>query len=155
MYELAKHIEQYDYLLREEKISKSPTRGTIYKNHSVSYASTEGEDSQYARIDVAEIVIDKPYTRKALVHPNSTDPKSRSTSEETSIKTSKIYTFDITKADAIFNQLLLARIIKLRPGHNILKAKELKGKIYCKYHNSNKHMTNNCVVFFICYPKLD
>ncbi|KAM1127749.1 hypothetical protein ACFX2B_037269 [Malus domestica] len=41
MYELAQHVKQYDYLLREEKISKSPTRGTIYKNPSVSYASTE------------------------------------------------------------------------------------------------------------------
>ncbi|KAM0986381.1 hypothetical protein ACFX2I_013465 [Malus domestica] len=57
------------------------------------------------------------------------------------MKTSKVYTFDITKADAIFDQLLSAKIIKLRPRHNIPKAEELKGKIYCK------HTTNNCVVF--------
>ncbi|XP_070668828.1 uncharacterized protein [Malus domestica] len=43
MYELAQHVEQYDYLLREEKISKTPTRGTIYKNPTVNYASTEDE----------------------------------------------------------------------------------------------------------------
>ncbi|KAM2239367.1 hypothetical protein ACFXTI_008925 [Malus domestica] len=43
MYELAQHVEQYDYFLREEKILKSPSRGTIYKNPIVSYASTEGE----------------------------------------------------------------------------------------------------------------
>ncbi|KAM1851233.1 hypothetical protein ACFX13_015329 [Malus domestica] len=85
MYELAQHVEQYDYLLREEKISKAPSRGTIYKNPTVT--------------------------------------------------------------DAIFDQLLSAKIIKLRPGHNIPKAEELKGKIYCKYHNSSKHTTNNCVVF--------
>ncbi|KAM2105512.1 hypothetical protein ACFX1R_016007 [Malus domestica] len=60
---------------------------------------------------------------------------------------SKVYTFDITKADTIFDQLLSAKIIKLRPGHTIPKANEHKGKIYCKYHNSSKHMTNNCVVF--------
>ncbi|KAM1519719.1 hypothetical protein ACFX1Z_022490 [Malus domestica] len=63
------------------------------------------------------------------------------------MKTSKVYTFDITKANAIFDQLLSAKIIKLRPGHNIPKAEELKGKIYCKYHNSSKHTTNNYVVF--------
>ncbi|KAM1581879.1 hypothetical protein ACFX10_029678 [Malus domestica] len=84
MYELAQHVEQYDYLLREEKISKSPSRGTIYKNPT---------------------------------------------------------------ADAIFDQLLLAKIFKLQLRHNIPKAEELKGKTYCKYHNLNKHTTNNCVVF--------
>ncbi|KAM1489058.1 hypothetical protein ACFXTO_032356 [Malus domestica] len=49
MYELAQHVEQYDYLLREEKISKPPSRGTIYKNPTVNYALTEGEESQYVR----------------------------------------------------------------------------------------------------------
>ena len=145
MYELAQHVEQYDYLLREEKVSKPPSRGTIYKNPTVSYASAEGEE--YASIDAAEIVIDKPYICKALAHTNPKDAKTRSAPEESTVKTSKVYTFDITKADAIFDQLLLAKIIKLRPGHNIPKAEELKGKMYCKYHNSNKHTTNNCVVF--------
>ncbi|KAM0989358.1 hypothetical protein ACFX2A_013432 [Malus domestica] len=129
MYELAQHVEQYDYLLREEQISKSPPRGTIYKNPTVNYASTEGEDSQYVSVDVAEIVIDKPYVFKALTQLNSKDAKTRSSTEETA-KTSKVYTFDITKAEAIFDQLLLAKIIKLRLGHNIPKAEELKGKTY-------------------------
>ncbi|KAM2185620.1 hypothetical protein ACFX1Q_030603 [Malus domestica] len=84
MYELAQHVEQYDHLLRDEKISKPPSQWTIYKN---------------------------------------------------------------PKVEAIFDQLLSAKIIKLRPGHNIPKAKELKGKTYCKYHNSTKHATNNCVIF--------
>ena len=82
-----------------------------------------------------------------MTYANPKDVKTRSATEEATVKTSKVYTFDITKADAIFDQLLLAKIIKLRPGHNIPKAEELKGKTYCKYHDSNKHMTNNCVVF--------
>ncbi|KAM1140989.1 hypothetical protein ACFX19_041712 [Malus domestica] len=143
MYELAQHVEQYDYLLREEKTSKTPTRGTIYKNPTVNYASTEDE---CVSVDAAEIVIDKPYVCKALTQVDSREAKSRSATEGT-LKPSKVYTFDITKADAIFDQLLSARIIKLRPGHNIPKAEELKGKVYCKYHNSSKHTTNNCVVF--------
>ncbi|XP_068344173.1 uncharacterized protein [Pyrus communis] len=129
-----------------EKISKSPSRGTIYKNPTVSHALVESEDPQYASVDAVEIVIDKPYVCKELAQINSKDAKTRSASKET-IKTSKVYTFDITKADAIFDQLLLARIIKLWPGHNIPKAEELKGKTYCKYYNSSKHTTHNCVVF--------
>ncbi|KAM1366654.1 hypothetical protein ACFX2I_000186 [Malus domestica] len=112
----------------------------------VSYASTEGEDFQYVSVDAAEIVIDQPYFCKALSQINFKDAKTHSASEEI-VKTSKVYTFDITNADAIFDQLLLAKIIKLWPGHNISKAEELKGKMYCKYHNSNKHTANNCVVF--------
>lgn len=96
-------------------------------------------------MDTAKIIIDKPYICKALAQANPIDTKIRSASDEPTIKI-KVYTFDITKVDAIFDQLLLAKIIKFRPGHNIPKAEELKGKTYCKYHNSNKHMTNNCVV---------
>ncbi|KAM2674252.1 hypothetical protein EV2_015469 [Malus domestica] len=143
MYELAQHVEQYDYLLREEKISKAPSRGTIYKNPTDSYASAEGE---CVSVDAAEIVIDKPYVCKALTQIDSKEVKTRSAPEET-MKPSKVYTFDITKADVIFDQLLSAKIIKLRPGHTIPKADELKGNIYCKYHNSSKHTTNNYVVF--------
>ncbi|KAM1520283.1 hypothetical protein ACFX1Z_022995 [Malus domestica] len=103
MYELAQHVEQYDHFLREEKISMSPFRGTIYKNPMVSYTSAEGEDSLYFSVDAAEIVIDKPYVCKALTQINSKDGKTRSATEET-VKTSKVYTFDITKADIIFDQ---------------------------------------------------
>ncbi|KAM2100714.1 hypothetical protein FF2_027632 [Malus domestica] len=73
MYELAQHVEQYDYLLREEKISKASSQGTIYKNPIINYTSTEGE---YVSVDAAEIVIDKPYVCKALTQINSKEVKS-------------------------------------------------------------------------------
>ncbi|KAM1526560.1 hypothetical protein ACFX1Z_016167 [Malus domestica] len=123
MYELAQHVEQYDHFLREEKILKPPSRWTIYKNPTVSYASTEGEESQYVSVDAAEIVIDKPYICKALTQINSKEAKTRSATEETA-KTSKVYTFDITKVETIFDQLLSAKIIRLRPRHNIPKAEK-------------------------------
>lgn len=41
----------------------------------------------------------------------------------------------------------MVKIIKLQPGHTIPKAEDLKGKVYCKYHNSGKHAKNNYVVF--------
>ncbi|KAM2670742.1 hypothetical protein EV1_006638 [Malus domestica] len=95
MYELAQHVEQYDYLLREEKISKAPSWGTIYKNPAVNYASTEDE---CVSVDAAEIVIDKPYVCKALTQVDSKEVKIRSATEG-ALKPSKVYTFDITKID--------------------------------------------------------
>ncbi|KAB2634686.1 boron transporter 2 [Pyrus ussuriensis x Pyrus communis] len=92
-------------------------------NPTVSYALAESENPQYVIVDAAEIMIDKPYVCKALAQVSPKDAKTRSVAEE------------------------MTKIIKFRPGHNIPKAKELKGKTYCKYHNSNKHATNNCVVF--------
>ncbi|KAM1633844.1 hypothetical protein ACFX15_011635 [Malus domestica] len=93
MYELAQHVEQYDYLLREEKVLKTPSRGTLYKNPTVNYASTEDE---CVSVDAAEIVIDKPYVCKALTQVDSREVKSRSATEG-ALKPSKVYTFDITK----------------------------------------------------------
>ncbi|KAM1010268.1 hypothetical protein ACFX2C_045765 [Malus domestica] len=78
MYELAQHVEQYDYLLCEEKISKALSRGMIYKNPTVKYASTEDE---CVSVDAAEIVIDKPYVCKALTQVDSEEVKIRSATE--------------------------------------------------------------------------
>ena len=57
------------------------------------------------------------------------------------------YTFDVTKAEIIFDQLKFDRMVTLPPGHKIPTKDEMKGKEYCKYHNSWGHNTNNCIVF--------
>jgi hypothetical protein len=57
------------------------------------------------------------------------------------------YSFDINKADQIFDFLLREKQIQLSPNHNIPSDDELKNKKYCKLHNSNSHSTNECKVF--------
>jgi hypothetical protein len=57
------------------------------------------------------------------------------------------YSFDINKADQIFDFLLKEKQIQLFSNHNIPLADELKNKKYCKWHNSNSHRTNECKVF--------
>jgi len=57
------------------------------------------------------------------------------------------YSFDITKADKIFDLLLQQGQLQLSANHTILLAEELKRKRYCKYHNSVSHNTNDCKVF--------
>jgi hypothetical protein len=59
----------------------------------------------------------------------------------------KTYSFDITKADKIFDYLLEKGQIKLTGNHKITSAKELKKRRYCKYHNSSTHTTSDCKVF--------
>jgi hypothetical protein len=56
------------------------------------------------------------------------------------------FTFDITKADNIFD-LLLQGQIKLSPNHVIPSAEELKKILYYKWHNVTSHSTNECKVF--------
>ena len=57
------------------------------------------------------------------------------------------YSFDLTKADDIFDHLLAANFLKLPKRVKILSPDELKGKVYCKWHNSWSHSTKNCIVF--------
>jgi beta-xylosidase len=55
------------------------------------------------------------------------------------------FTFNITKCDKIFDELLKHGNIKLL--YIITSVDELKGRVYCKWHGSFLHNTNNCDVF--------
>ena len=59
----------------------------------------------------------------------------------------KKYSFDIYRADEFFNHLLEGKIIKLPDDVKLPYLEELKGKKYCKWHNSWTHSTNNCSIF--------
>jgi hypothetical protein len=72
----------------------------------------------------------KPYVR---FHPHST--------QKEKVK----FTFNITKCDKIFDELLKHGNIKL--SHVIPPVVQLKGRVYCKWHGSFLHNTNDCVVF--------
>jgi hypothetical protein len=62
-------------------------------------------------------------------------------------KEAEKFTFDITKADKIFDLLLQEDQIKLSPNHVIPSAEELKKIQYCKWHNATLHSANECKVF--------
>ena len=59
----------------------------------------------------------------------------------------KKYSFDVSKANEIFDQLMKEGLIKLPNGVTLPSYEELKGKSYCKWHNAWSHSTNNCLVF--------
>ena len=55
------------------------------------------------------------------------------------------FTFDVSKCDRIFDELLRLGHIKIN--HVIPPLEELKRRAYCKFHNSHSHATNDCNVF--------
>jgi hypothetical protein len=79
------------------------------------------------------------------VWPTKAKPSVRSHPHSTQKEKVK-FTFNIDKCDKIFDELLKHGNIKL--SHIIPLAEELKGRIYCKWHGSFFHNTNDCVVFY-------
>jgi hypothetical protein len=57
------------------------------------------------------------------------------------------FSFDITKAEKIFDLLLQQGQIKLSQFHTTPSAEELKRMKYCKGHNATSHDTNDCKIF--------
>lgn len=57
------------------------------------------------------------------------------------------YSFDLSKADQLFDKIINQKFLTLSQRHVIPPEKDKKGKDYCKWHNSFRHNTNNCVTF--------
>ena len=92
---------------------------------------------------VAKIINQKSYVYEEFVKMELSKPPS----QHTMAKTSRSYTFDITKAEEIFDFLMVDKMFKYSFGQKFSSLTELKDKEYCKYHNSCNHSTNNCIVF--------
>ena len=54
------------------------------------------------------------------------------------------YTFEVAKTEEIFDFLVKEKFITFPKDHRIPSKDELRGKAYCKYHNSWNHTTNAC-----------
>ncbi|CAL9019678.1 unnamed protein product, partial [Prunus brigantina] len=52
----------------------------------------------------------------------------------------KVYSFDLTKVDALFDEMLLQKAIETP--HRMPKPKSSKARRYCGWHNSWNHSTN-------------
>ncbi|XP_021810941.1 uncharacterized protein LOC110754209 [Prunus avium] len=151
MHDLINKVDRYASLLKEEMQKKTASKGTYYRNPIVSYAEADGfaeAESDEVEVSLAEVSIEKPFVCKGLIKANNSRtkiPDAKFATRET-----KAYTFDLTRAEAIFDLLLEEKKVKLSFGHKIRKPDELKGKTFCKYHSSWSHNTNNCVVLRPC-----
>ncbi|XP_059635688.1 uncharacterized protein LOC132277864 [Cornus florida] len=143
-----KRASRYEEILKEEKERKNSSKGTWYKDPNYEVFSAEVGDA--LEVDVTEVNIKKPYVCEALVKPKPTTGGNSSTSTSAARKgptdIGKSYSFDLSKTYQIFDHLMADKMISLPKGHRIPSASDLKGKEYCKYHNSWNHATNDCTV---------
>ncbi|CAL2277244.1 unnamed protein product [Prunus armeniaca] len=155
MHDLINKVDRYASLLKEEVKKRTASKGTYYRNPVVSYAEADGPteaESDKVEMSSVEVSIDKPFVCKGLVKADNNRTKIPNAKFAT--REMKAYTFDLTRAEAIFDLLLTEKKVKLSFGHKIPKPEELKGKTFCKYHSSWSHNTNNYVVLRDVIQKL-
>ncbi|KAF7154259.1 hypothetical protein RHSIM_Rhsim01G0036900 [Rhododendron simsii] len=139
-----RRASQFEAILQEEKQLKNSSLGTYYQD-------VEGD----IEIDVAQVIGKSPIicdtlvkTEKPMNMPSSQPNRRRGQANY------RQYSFDLAQADQIFDELIKQKFIVLSPGHILPSDKEKKGKEYCKWHNSFRHNTNNCVTFRNCVQDL-
>ncbi|CAL9012727.1 unnamed protein product [Prunus brigantina] len=149
--ELADKASKYEELLREEQQKRNSSKGTYYKSpiHLVQIESEEEtEYSEEGEVAVAEMAkLKHPISCKALTKPPKDQKPPHFTGGFVPNKPiqNKVYSFDLTKVDALFDEMLLQKAIETP--HRMPKPEEIKGRQYCRWHNSWNHSTNSCVVF--------
>ena len=104
-------------------------------NHVVEYDSDSSSDE------------DKEVYIAEFVWPSAAKPSSCASLKpvQKNRKEEMKFTFDVSKCDRIFDELLRLGHIKIT--HVIPPLEELKRRAYCKFHNSHSHATNDCNVF--------
>ncbi|XP_024171894.1 uncharacterized protein LOC112177886 [Rosa chinensis] len=118
IFELTTSVDRYEAIIREENQARSASKGTYYKNPTVhaveaNFQGLKVEEEDSAEINAAELFVNKPVVCKALAKPTNPikdkpQPITYHTKDGTPLRLTptRTYTFDITKADIIFDQLL-------------------------------------------------
>ncbi|XP_050233341.1 uncharacterized protein LOC126681829 [Mercurialis annua] len=141
LFELTNRVTSYERLLQEKEQRRVSSKGTYYRDQlDVAVITDSEDDSSDDEVCMAEFLGKKPAECAALRKPGYVKNNKVSVIQ-------KDYSFDLKKADDIFDALLKDGQISLSEGHVIPSSKELAGKDYCNFYNSWRHSTNNCVVF--------
>lgn len=150
---LASKAVRLETLFKDEESANHPRKYNrpISNIEVLEYSDMEIDDEmsgveiagvEVAEQAVAELVKGKPFPCPKL-QPNATKaiseakaPQKNGTSEEPM--------FDVSKADEIFDVLLKEGQLRLPRGQRLATAEEIKGRSYCKMHNSFTHTTAQC-----------
>ncbi|CAL1390186.1 unnamed protein product [Linum trigynum] len=143
LFQLMSCAVRYESLLHEEENRRSASRGPYFPNldYTINHI---GHEANEVEVDLAEITPGKPYICASLSKVEEGPQGGRP--NRAPIQPRK-YSFDVSKADLIFDQLYKDGQVKLTGGHVFPSPEKLKGKKYCKWHNSMSHATDSCVVF--------
>ncbi|KAF3438742.1 hypothetical protein FNV43_RR21506 [Rhamnella rubrinervis] len=152
LFELVTRATRYEDILNEEYQCKNSSKGTYYKDPNLDINLVESEDhveDSTIEVGLAEVVATWPYMWRALVKPLGTQ-KTLQLAKETKTRVDgleRIFYFDITKADQIFDLLLANKVIKLPDSYKTSSVEEIKKRQYYKWHHSWSHDTVNCIQF--------
>ncbi|XP_051120413.1 uncharacterized protein LOC127244119 [Andrographis paniculata] len=106
------------------------------KGQHMASMETETYDFDYDQTEemAVEIILGKPYVCSKLKPAPGTEAKGQPT-------------FDSSKADEIFDIMLTDDQIRIPKGQRLATKEEIKGRPYCKWHNSFTHCTSQCTYF--------
>src|ERR1044072_8607886 len=143
MAQLADRVRQVERLKAEKARAFKSN-----KKERISYVETEEvedyPDFEEVEVDLAELKQAPPYSCKLLV---PTKGKEIVENEKSDKFPMKVYTFDVTKCDEIFDllvkdgQLIVPSNVKIPP----LDQRKKRG--FCKYHSFLGHKTSQCFLF--------
>jgi hypothetical protein len=128
---------QVSALIVENRMNKENDNFKSHRSnvHLIYYESDSSSDSD-KKVYAAEFI----WPSKEKFY-SCTSLKLANKGQQEEIK----FTFDVSKYDHIFDELLKSKNFKLT--HIIPPLDELKRHAHCKFHNSFSHATNNCNVF--------
>ncbi|KAM1020189.1 hypothetical protein ACFX2C_041599 [Malus domestica] len=146
-------------LLEEQQVKHTSKTPPFYKNkaaiHRVEVGEIgpeheDGHDREGVEVCAAEMTTPfKPLMVKGLVQPIKDHKIVMNDGGFVPIKPPKYqsYSFDLTKAPEIYEELVRARVIVPDSTKKMPKPEELRGKKYCKLHYTFNHSITNCVQF--------
>uniref|UniRef100_A0A151UIQ1 RNase H type-1 domain-containing protein n=1 Tax=Cajanus cajan TaxID=3821 RepID=A0A151UIQ1_CAJCA len=124
-------LRKFDRFVRKEKVAYLENTNTKIGDD----INHEGSSEDF-EVNIAELRPGPTYQCQMLKPGDNMEGSS-----------TKRYSFDVTKADKIFDILLNDKQISLPENHKIPPFEQRKGKKFCKYHNMYGHWTNNYVRF--------
>jgi len=103
----------------------------------------EFDKSNDCEVNVDELKLGFPYTCKVL---RPSDGKNHVETKNDKY-VPKIYTFDVTQCDEIFDLLVADGQVVVPNGLKIPPLEQCKKRGFCKYHNFLGHNISHCVLF--------
>ena len=122
---LAANVTEYEKLLREEDQQRKTSIGTCF--HEVNSKEVVIVDLLSTGSFICPLLMKKTH-----------DLWKKSQASKTQLQ----YTIVMANTEEIFYFLLKEKFIKFSQDHQLLSKGELRGKMYCKYHNSWSHNIN-------------
>ncbi|KAL2542265.1 putative retroelement [Abeliophyllum distichum] len=123
---------------------KNSNKETYYREPNFNLNVVDvNQDHVEAEVYLAELIKRDTFTCPIMAK-LELPAKNKPTKEEN--KKARIFSFDITKVDIIFDRLYKDKQIKLSEKHKLPNPEQIKGKKYCKWYNALSHTTNSCLV---------